>query len=100
MEPCALCGRAAPVERHHCVPRFTRRRLRAVRRLPKERLDATVPLCGPCHKTVHRTLNERELALSYNTPQALAAEPRLAAWVRFIRDKPPGFAPKIRRPKR
>ena len=44
-----------------------------------------------CHKEIHATLTEAELARHYNTPEALRAHPRLARFADWIEKRPPGF---------
>ena len=81
---CALCGRPIPPEArqslHHLVPR-----LRGGKGGP------TVLLHQICHNEVHATLSETELARDYASPEALRAHPRLARFVRWLRNKPPTF---------
>src|SRR5688572_13984561 len=88
---CALCERAVPkITRHHLVPRSrsrkAKRRLRGdARRAVVERQDETIPLCRPCHATVHATLSERELQLAYDTPEALRSHPEIEKFVAWVR---------------
>lgn len=81
---CALCGRPIPPDvpqsLHHLVPR-----------LKGGKGGPTVLLHHICHKEIHATLTEAELARSYATPEALRAHPRLAAFVAWVRKRPPGF---------
>src|SRR3712207_9177607 len=72
VEPvCALCGRAIPADApkslHHLVPK-----------LKGGKGGPTVLLHHICHKEIHATLSEAELARDYATPEALRAHPRLA----------------------
>ncbi len=48
-------------------------------------------LCRACHKFVHRTLTERELAASFNTVAALEAHPEIAKFANWIANKPAGL---------
>lgn len=48
-----------------------------------------------CHKEVHRTLSEAELARVYNTPEALRAHPRLAKFFDWVAKRPPAFSSKV-----
>ncbi len=55
----------------------------------------TVLLHHICHKEIHATLTEAELARDYNTPDALRAHPRLAKFFKWVSKRPPGFHSKV-----
>ncbi len=90
---CPLCGRPIPPDvpqsRHHLVPR-----LKGGARGP------TVLLHQVCHKQIHATLSEAELARRYNTVEALRAHPEIARFIAWIRRRPPGFNPPVAGPRR
>ena len=78
--PCFLCGRplGRRVEWHHPVP--------------KSRGGAdTVPVHPICHRTIHATLTNRELADSYADATSLRAHPELARFLDWVRTKEPDF---------
>ena len=81
---CALCGRPIPRDvpqsRHHLVPK-----------LRGGKGGETVLLHQICHKEIHATLSETELARSCNTPEALRAHPHLAKFAAWVAKRPPGF---------
>lgn len=81
---CPLCGRpippGVPQSRHHLVPR-----------LKGGKGGKTVLLHQICHKEIHATLSEAELARHYNTPAALLTHPHLAKFARWVAKRPPGF---------
>ncbi len=81
---CALCGRpippGVPQSRHHLVPK-----------LRGGKGGATVLLHQICHKEIHATLSETELARDYSTPEALRAHPHLAKFALWVAKRPPGF---------
>lgn len=52
--------------------------------------QSVIMLCRPCHKTIHATLTEKELERDYPTRETLLANPEIAAFVEWIRDKPDG----------
>lgn len=99
---CALCGRrGVRTTRHHLIPRRTHRLKRIRRRFERaDRLGRILHICRPCHSHIHAVLEEKELAEVYNTREALLSHPEIADFVAWIRDKPAGFRPRIRRPKR
>ena len=66
------------VDRHHLVPKTEGGR-------------ATVFMHRICHRKIHSVLDERALATEYADPAALRAHPDIAAFVRWVRAKPPEF---------
>ncbi|WP_332255673.1 HNH endonuclease family protein [Thiosulfatihalobacter marinus] len=81
---CPLCGRPIPPDvpqsQHHLVPR-----------LKGGKGGPTVLLHHICHKEIHATLSEADLARDYATPEALRAHPRLAKFIRWVAKRPPEF---------
>jgi len=55
----------------------------------------TVLLHHICHKEIHATLTEAELARDYATPEALRAHPRLAKFRNWVAKRPPDFMSKV-----
>ena len=90
---CPLCERPIPPDVpqnvHHLIPK-----------LKGGRHGATVLLHVICHKEIHASLSEAELAREYYTTEALRAHPRLAKFIKWVAKRPPGFnsrAPSRRR---
>lgn len=75
---CGLCART-PVEttEHHLIPKEE-----------GGHKEPTVDLCIPCHKNVHALFTNKELAVLYNTVDALRSEPRMAKFISWIRKQP------------
>lgn len=98
---CELCGRPeSHLTRHHLIPRKTHRNPRIRRRYPREELHRRIAmLCRPCHKTLHATLTERELAEQYHAVEALREHPELAKFIAWVRRQPPGRRITVRRPR-
>lgn len=99
---CALCGREGVVlTRHHLIPRRTHRLKRIRKAFGRDRREGAVLwICRPCHKQIHVLFGEKELAERYRTREALLAHPEMAKFVAWIADKPPGFVPRARPPRR
>lgn len=85
---CALCGRpipeGVPQSLHHLVPR-----------LKGGKGGETVLLHHLCHREIHATLTEAELARDYDTVAALRAHPRLARFIEWVRKRPPEFSSRV-----
>ncbi len=82
---CPLCDRpipeGVPQSQHHLVPK-----------LKGGRGGPTVLLHHICHKEIHATLTEAELARSFDTIDRLRAHPRLATFIAWVRKRPPDFS--------
>ena len=86
---CGLCGRVVERRtRHHLIPRSRHGNKRVKRSFNREALHRTVPLCGACHRQIHRTLTEKELEREYNTVEALLTHPGISRFVRWIEREP------------
>jgi hypothetical protein len=83
---CFLCGRplGRRVEWHHPVPKSRGGR-------------ETAPVHPICHRTIHATLDNKELARGYHTPEALRAHPEVAKFISWISSKEPDFHAPTRR---
>lgn len=77
---CALCERplGAKVEWHHPIPK-------------SEGGRRTVPVHPICHRTIHATLSNAELARDYSDLAVLRAQPDVARFLRWIAGKPADF---------
>lgn len=88
---CPLCGRplepGASSDEHHLVPR-------------SEGGKAKFLIHRICHRKIHATFSERELAQDFNTWQALQAHPEIAAFIRWVANKPPAYYDNSRKPAR
>lgn len=89
---CGLCGRAAPLlTEHHLVPRSQgRRRGVKVTELP------TALLCGPCHKFLHRTFSNAELAQDYSAIDTLLEHEDVRRFVAWISKQPASRSVRVR----
>lgn len=77
---CFLCERplGRRVEWHHPVPKSRGGR-------------DTAPVHPICHRTIHATIGNADLARSYATAAALRAHPALSRFLAWIADKDPDF---------
>jgi hypothetical protein len=82
LAPCPLCGRPLPndatVDDHHLLPK-SQGGTRA------ERIHRI------CHRKIHATFTERELALGYASWQALRAHPEVVAFIAWVKSKDPSY---------
>ena len=88
---CPLCLRpipdGVPQSLHHLVPRSK-----------GGKGGETVLLHHICHKEVHATLSEADLARKFNTVALLQSHPRLATFLHWVAKRPPEFLSRV--PKR
>lgn len=76
LHTCALCERqVSRVTRHHLIPK-------------SEGGREVVPLCQPCHKTLHSFFTNRTLLTELHTIESLRAEPEIARYLGWIRKQP------------
>ena len=84
---CPLCERPippdAPQSLHHLIPK-----------LKGGKGGPTILIHHICHKEIHATLSEAELARSYASVDALRAHSRLAKFFRWVAKRPPPFLSK------
>lgn len=85
---CPLCERPIPADvkqsLHHLIPK-----------LKGGKGGPTVLLHHICHREIHATLTEAELARDFASVEALRAHPRLEKFVRWVQKRPPGFLSKV-----
>lgn len=83
-ERCGLCGRETPLlTEHHLVPRSQGRRQGV-----KPQDLPTVMLCPACHKFLHRTFTNAELAGEYSSVDALLEHEAVRRFVAWVRTQP------------
>ena len=73
----------APQSLHHLIPK-----------LKGGKGGPTILIHHICHKEIHATLTEAELARSYALVDALRAHPRLAKFCKWVAKRPPQFLSK------
>ncbi len=91
---CALCGREDDLTVHHLIPKSRHNKPRMLKRYDRKFMRShTALICAPCHKHLHKTLSEQEMAENYHEVELLAAHPAIAKFVKWIRKRPPGWRP-------
>ncbi len=92
---CPLCGRpivpGPSADLHHRVPRSEGGRTEPGNVATLHRI---------CHRKLHASFSERELARDYRDWAALRAHPEIAAFVRWVSGKPAEFYDRTRTPRR
>jgi 5-methylcytosine-specific restriction protein A len=74
---CELCERDVPpslITQHHLKPKEK-----------GGKPEHKVPLCRPCHKQVHATFGNAELAKCLDSLEALRSSPMMAEFLKWIR---------------
>jgi hypothetical protein len=87
-DTCALCERplGRKIEWHHLVPKS------------RGGTDL-VPLHPICHRTIHASVSNQDLAAAFADLDALRARGDIARFLRWIANKPPDFHAPTRRVK-
>jgi hypothetical protein len=94
--PCAICGRAEKLTRHHLIPRTRHHNKRNKREFARAAVKVTVGICRPCHSQIHAVLTEKELERDWNSLEKLRGHPEVAKFAAWIAKKPAGFKPQSR----
>lgn len=85
---CPLCERpippGAPSSLHHLVPK-----------LKGGKGGPVVRLHHICHKEIHASLAEAELARNFSSIEALRSHPRLEKFIRWVAKRPPEFTSRV-----
>ena len=85
---CPLCLRpipeGVPQSLHHLIPK-----------LKGGKGGPSVLLHSLCHREIHATLSEAELARGYSTMEALRTHPRLAKFIAWAARRPPEFNSRV-----
>ena len=79
---CELCHRDVPIRLitlHHLKPKQK-----------GGKAEHRTPLCKPCHKQIHATFGNTDLARVYDSLDALRAAPLLQSFLTWIRKQAPG----------
>lgn len=93
---CALCARETGLTFHHLVPKTLRRNKWFRRNRTPADFERGVMLCRPCHKAVHRFIDEKSLGRTYDTLERLRDHPEVAAFVDWVKTQDPGSRVRMR----
>ena len=98
---CELCGRQVSLTRHHLIPKRTHRFGVIRAKYSKTELNSLIAyLCKACHRHIHRTIRERDLAVHFHSIELLRTHPEINAFVDWLSDKPDDFSPRLSRRKK
>jgi 5-methylcytosine-specific restriction protein A len=78
---CELCGRDVPrslITLHHLTPKEK-----------GGKAEHRTPLCKPCHKQLHATFGNADMARTYASIPALLKAPQLQPFLKWIRKQKP-----------
>ena len=96
---CELCSRLLGEERltrYHLLLRFHARKMKRRRKgrqeLKRRHPAQTVALCGPCHRNVHVSIGNTDLARGYDSVEALRDHLGVRRFTEWVKDKPHGRA--------
>lgn len=77
MAKCTLCEREVEeVSKHHLIPKQK-----------GGKYGPTTDLCQPCHKTIHHTFTNKELAEKYNSIEKLQSAKALQKYLHWIKKR-------------
>ncbi len=98
---CELCGWMTGLTRHHLIPKRMHRSESIRARFPKAMLNQSIAkLCKACHRHVHRTVKERDLAVQFHSIELLREHPDILTLVDWLKDKLDDFSARLPRRKR
>lgn len=86
-EHCEMCNREQILSEHHLIPRAVHSKKRFIRRFGKEEMkNRKLMACKLCHDGIHDLIpDEKELAETYNTKEALLAHPKIKEHLKWVR---------------
>jgi hypothetical protein len=81
---CELCERDVPsITRHHLFPKSrARRKGKPIDEIP------LADLCSACHRQIHHLFDNRQLADTLDTVEALRRQPEIQTFLRWVRKQP------------
>ena len=94
VQPCELCGRSVPeVTEHHLIPKSTHTRSVKAKYRGEEKTRKAW-FCIPCHNQIHWLFKNKAIQREMDTIDKIKANPEMAKFIEWIKDKPSGFLPR------
>ncbi len=83
---CQLCQRNVELTFHHLIPRKSHK-IKFIRKKHAQLNLNTygINICRDCHKMIHKTINHKQLALSYFSKEMLLQNPQILKFVKWVR---------------
>jgi len=81
---CPCCTRLLALTFHHLIPKKVHRRRRFSKNFDRNVLSMGMYICQDCHRHIHKTYDEMQLANNYRTPEALINDPVLLPHFRWL----------------
>lgn len=83
---CRLCNRVKYESIHHLIPVSMHRKKMFIRKFGKKEMrERKAVLCRDCHQHIHKTYDEKYLALNLNTVESLLQDEKIKKFLGFIR---------------
>jgi hypothetical protein len=76
---CVLCLRDTKTTRHHLIPASRKRH---------EGDSPKIPLCPTCHRKIHATFDNKQLAREYSTIEKIREAPEIQKYLKWIQKQP------------
>jgi len=84
-----LCGRSnITINEHHLIPKTTHSSKFVKKNFSSNEMNKTIDVCLSCHKNIHTSFSEKDLARTYNNRDILLSSDRISKFADWIRDKP------------
>ena len=84
-KPCELCTRELELTEHHLIPRETHNKKWCQKMFTaEERKGKKALLCHDCHDAIHAFIPNKELAMVYNSVEALESHKTVQTFVRWV----------------
>ena len=81
---CVMCHRHLPLTRHHVIPRTVHGDSKFKKLFTREEMNTVIMLCRPCHSAIHSFIDEKTMALKYNTLEKLSEHEKVQRWIPYI----------------
>jgi len=86
---CLICEREMLLTKHHVIPKEVHEWYKKHHGMTKEQLHQGIMICRSCHSALHSFEDNKTLAESYSTIEAIRAHPKVQKWIPYVRKKKP-----------